>query len=498
MAKCGSFISAGLFLVMKHIFTDICVLGGGSGGLSVAAGAVQMGARVTLVEPGPMGGDCLNYGCVPSKALLAAAHHAQAMRDGSAFGVQSVEPTVDMAAVADHIADTIAAIAPHDSVERFESLGVKVIQAKGQFVAPRQVDAGEYRISAKYFVISTGSTAMIPPIAGLDKVDYFTNETLFANREFLPELLILGGGPIGMEMAQAYRRLGSKVTVIEMARCFAKDDPDCADIVQARLLAEGVDILENHRVVEVSQDAQGRIHVCADHDGKEKKISGSHLIVATGRRPVLDDLGLEEAGVAYNARGIVVDARLRTKNRRVFAIGDVIGGLQFTHAAGYHAGIVIRNILFKLPAKADHSAMPWVTYTDPELAHVGETAQAAQARLGVDAVVVTESAFSGNDRAIAERRAEGKIKVVTDRRGVLLGVSIVGAGAGELIMPWQAIIGKKKKISSMAATIAAYPTRSEISKRVAGQYFTPKLFSARVRKIVRLLLKLSYSSPPVK
>ena len=475
---------------MKHISGDICVLGGGSGGLSVAAGAVQMGARVVLIEPGPMGGDCLNYGCVPSKALLAAAHHAQTMREGSAFGIESVEPVVDMAAVADHIAQTIAAIAPHDSIERFESLGVTVIQAKGRFIAPDRVEAGEYHVQAKYFVLATGSTAMIPPIAGLETVPYFTNETLFANRAFLPEVLILGGGPIGMEMAQAYQRLGSKVTVIEMFRCFAKDDADCAAIVQARLAQEGVDIREYHRVVDVAQDVKGQIQLTADHDGKEVKFSGTHLIVATGRKPVLEGLGLEEAGIAYDTRGITVNVKLRTTNRRVFAIGDVIGGLQFTHAAGYHAGIVIRNILFRLPAKASHRALPWVTYTDPELAHVGETAQAARARLGEAGVTVTEFGFSGNDRAIAEKRTEGKIKVVTSRRGVVLGVSIVGVHAGELILPWQTIIGKKQKISTMAAAIAAYPTRSEVSKRAAGQYFTPKLFSSRVQKVVRLLLKL--------
>ncbi len=490
MAKCTFVVTAGLFLGMKTISTDICVLGGGSGGLSVAAGAVQMGARVVLVEPGPMGGDCLNYGCVPSKALLAAGHHAAVMRNAGAFGIQSVEPSVDMAAVADHIAEAIAAIAPHDSVERFESLGVTVIQAKGQFIAPRQVEAGAYRISAKYFVIATGSTAMIPPIAGLDTVPYFTNETIFANREFLPELLILGGGPIGMEMAQAYRRLGSKVTVLEMFQCFAKDDPDCAAIVKAKLSEEGVDIRENHRVTHVAQQSTGGVQVTAEHDGEQVMFSASHLIVATGRKPVLDGLGLEAAGIAYDSKGISVDARLRTTDRRIFAIGDVIGGLQFTHTAGYHAGIVIRNMLFKLPAKVDHRAMPWVTYTDPELAHVGESAHTAQARLGEAAVMVTEFPFSGNDRAIAERQTEGKIKVVSDRRGSVLGVDIVGAHAGELILPWQALIGKKQKISAMAATIAAYPTRSEISKRVAGQYFTPKLFSERVKKIVRLLLKL--------
>lgn len=471
--------------------TDICIIGGGSGGLSVAAGAAQMGARVVLVEPGPMGGDCLNFGCVPSKALLAAAHRAHDMRHADIFGIESVAPKIDMSKVADHIQGVIDTIAPHDSVERFEGLGVRVVIERGKFLSAHQVRVGDEVISAKYFVIATGSTAMIPPIPGLDTVPYLTNETIFQVREPVKELIVLGGGPIGMEMAQAYSRLGAKVTVIEMMQCLAKDDFQCAAVVKQQFADEGITLLEGHRVMEVSQEAR-RIVLRVDNEGKSLEVSGTHLLVAAGRQAVIDDLGLEEAEIEFTARGIKVDQRLRTNHRHIFAIGDVIGGYQFTHTAGYHAGIVVMNMLFRLPAKARHDKMPWVTYTDPELAHVGETAETARKRLGEDEVIVTEMPFTGNDRAIAERETTGMIRMISDRRQRLLGVDIVGAHAGEMILLWQDKIGKKRQISKIMTSIAPYPTRAELSKRVAGKLYTPKLFSERTQKVVRFLLKLPF------
>lgn len=473
------------------IKADICILGGGSGGLSVAAGAAQMGAKVVLIEPGPMGGDCLNYGCVPSKALLAAAHRAHDMRHAEAFGIKNVVPEVDMAAVADHIAQVIATIAPHDSVERFEGLGVQVVQERGTFISAHKVKAGDQEITAKYFVIATGSSAMIPPIEGLENISYFTNETIFSQREAIPELLVMGGGPIGMELAQAHHRLGSKVTVIEMMQCLAKDDQACAEVVKKQFADEGIRLFEQHRVSHVRQD-NDLIVLRLEHQGEENDISGTHLLVAAGRRAVVDGLGLEAAGIQYSARGIQVDTRLRTNRKHIFAIGDVTGGYQFTHTAGYHAGIVVMNCLFRLPAKARHHHMPWVTYTDPELAHVGETAEAARTRLGNDAVTVTEVPFANNDRAIAERQTLGMIRIVSDQKQRLLGVDIVGTHAGEMILLWQDKIGKKRQISKVMTSIAPYPTRSELSKRVAGKLYTPKLFSTKVQKIVRFLLKLPF------
>lgn len=468
----------------KVIKTDICVIGAGSGGLSVAAGASQMGASTVLIERAHMGGDCLNTGCVPSKALLAAAKAAYRITDGEKFGVNAKKPKVDFAAVNAHVQGVIAAIAPNDSVERFEGLGVTVIKADAKFKDRRTVIAGDTEIIARRIVIATGSRAAVPPIPGLETTPYFTNETLFSNTVLPDHLIIIGGGPIGMEMAQAHRRLGSRVSVIEGMRVLGKDDPELSAVVVDSLVREGVEFHEQSKVISVS-GGDGKVMVIIEKDGFSKKISGTHLLVAAGRSANVDGLDLEKAGVEYSRRGIQVDERLRTTNKKIFAIGDVAGGLQFTHVAGYHAGIVIRNILFRLPAKADHTCVPWVTYTDPELAHVGETETEARERHMK--INVLRWHFGENDRAQAERETEGVIKLVTDLHGRILGVTIVGPHAGELILPWVLAKSQGLKVSAMAGLIAPYPTLSEVSKRVAGAYYTPTLFSPRTRMVVRFL-----------
>jgi len=473
---------------MSELITaDICVIGAGSGGLSVAAGASQMGARVVLIEKGEMGGDCLNFGCVPSKSLLAAGHAAHTMRDPSRFGIAAVDPSVDFGRVRSHVQGVIAAIAPNDSVERFESLGVRVLCETARFTSSKELVAGDHRVRAKRFVIATGSSPMVPPIPGLDTVPYFTNETIFANGERPAHLLVIGGGPIGMELAQAHRRLGAEVTVIEMARLLGKDDPELADIVIEQIRAEGV-ALHGGTKVTGAEPAPAGVAVLGERDGQPVRFEGSHLLVAVGRSANVAGLGLEEAGVDYSPRGIAVDAGLRTSNRKVFAIGDVAGPYQFTHMAGYHAGIVIRRALFRLPAKVDYRAVPWVTYTDPELAQVGATEAEAREKHGEARVL--HWPYAENDRAQAEHRTEGMIKVVTDKRGRVLGASIAGAHAGELLLPWCLMVEQRMKIGAMASVIAPYPTLSEVSKRAAGSYYTPSLFSDRTRKIVKLLLKL--------
>ncbi|MEP4380100.1 MAG: FAD-dependent oxidoreductase [Alphaproteobacteria bacterium] len=468
---------------------DLCVIGAGSGGLSVAAGAVQMGASVALFERGRMGGDCLNYGCVPSKALLAAGHAAAHYGHTSQFGVNGTGAEVDFAAVNDHVNGVIAGIAPHDSVERFEDLGVEVFQEGAKFSGPREViGEGGTRVRARRFVVATGSSPAVPPIPGLDQVSYLTNETVFELRERPRHLIVIGGGPIGLEMAQAHRQLGSKVTVLEAFQVMGPDDRDLVAVVRARLTAEGIDIHEDTKVVEVKAAGDGVTVVCEHGDGKFD-VEGSHLLVAVGRAPNLASLDLEAAGVKHDRRGIDVDARLRTSNKRVFAIGDVAGRYQFTHIAGYHAGIVIRNALFRMPAKVNYDAVPWVTYTDPELANVGLTETAARELHGDDVRIVT-AAFEENDRARTERRTDGMVKAVVGRKGRILGAGIVGSHAGELIQPWILAISQKLKIGAMAQMIAPYPTLGEINKRAAGSYYTPSLFSDRTRKIVRLLAKL--------
>ncbi len=469
------------------IKADIAIIGAGSSGLSVAAGAAQMGAKVVLIEKGKMGGDCLNYGCVPSKAMIAAGEAAEMVRTSGKFGVNGHEPAIDFAKVNAHVHDVIAGIAPHDSVERFESLGVQVIQAAGRFISKNEIEAGDYVVKARRFVVSTGSSAFVPPIPGLDQVPYLTNETVFNLTDRPAHLIIVGGGPIGIEMAQAHRRLGAKVTVIEGLSIMGNDDPEAVEVVRQRLIAEGIDIREQAKVESVIPEGNG-VSVLVSHEGKSERVDGSHLLLAVGRRANVANLGLEEADIDYSPRGIEVDKRLRTSNKRVFAIGDVAGSYQFTHVAGYHAGIVIRNAMFNLPSKVDVKAVPWVTYTDPELAHVG-LSEAAAKEQGLEFKAVSFG-FDGNDRARAERATEGFIKAVIGKKGKILGATIVGRHAGELILPWVLAVQKGLKASDMAGIIAPYPTLGEVSKRVAGAYYTPALFSDRTKSVVGLMQHL--------
>ncbi|MBI5162927.1 MAG: FAD-dependent oxidoreductase [Magnetospirillum sp.] len=470
------------------ITADLCVLGAGSAGLSVAAGAAQMGARSVLIEAHKMGGDCLNTGCVPSKSLLAAAKAAFALRSAAAFGVGECEPAVDFRAVHAHVHSTIAAIAPHDSEERFRALGCTVIRERASFLDERTVAAGTTRIRARRFVVATGSRPAVPPVPGMDGVPILTNETIFDLADLPRHLLIIGGGPIGCEMAQAFRRLGAAVTLIHRRHILPKDDPDAATVVRTSLVGDGVTVIEGARTVGAASGAGG-IGLTLEKEGRQWLVTGSHLLVAAGRQPNVDGLGLEAAGVRFGPQGIETDPRLRTTNPRIFAAGDVAGGPQFTHIAGYHASIIIRNALFRLPAKVDYRSLPWVTYTDPELAQVGLTEAEARARHG-DGIRVLTASFADNDRARAERHSEGFAKAITDKRGRILGATIVGPQAGELIQTWGLAISGGLKIGAIAGMIASYPTLGEISKRVAGSFYTPTLFSPRTRWLVRLLGRL--------
>lgn len=466
---------------MERIETDICVIGAGSGGLSVAAGAVQMGARVVLIEAGEMGGDCLNSGCVPSKALIAAAKAAEAQRHGFR-GVAPITPQIDFGAVKDHVAAVIAQIAPVDSQERFEDLGCTVIRAFARFTGPREVQAGDTTIRARRFVIATGSRPFVPPIQGVDTVPYLTNETIFDLRDRPDHLVIIGGGPIGIEMAQAHRRLGCEVTVIEGAKVLGRDDPELAAVVVAALTSEGIRLIEGQPVVRLAGQP-GAVEVTL---GDGTQVRGTHLLMAVGRKVALDGMNLEAAGIAFTPKGVTVDARLRSSNRRVYAVGDAAGGLQFTHVAGWHAGIVIRQIVLGLPAKADPRAIPRVTYTDPELAQVGLTEAEARAAHG-EAVTIARAEFAHNDRAQAEGKAKGLIKVMVVK-GRPVGASIVGPQAGELIGLWALAISARLKLSAVAGMIAPYPTLGEVSKRAAGAYFGPKLFqNSALKGLVRLV-----------
>ena len=464
---------------------DLCIVGGGSGGLVVAAGAVQLGLDVVLVERSEMGGDCLNHGCIPSKALIAAGKAAQAHRSGAAFGVMPVEPQVDFAKVMDHVAGVIAAIGPNDSVARFEKLGVRVIKEEARFTGPHEMQAGPYRIRARRIVLATGSRPATPPIPGLADVPYLDNESIFTNRVCPPHLLIIGGGAIGLEMAQSHRRLGAQVTVIEGHKCLVHDDQELVAMVARRLRSEGVVLHEAAKIVRVERAGAG---VAVVLEGGER-LEGSHLLVAAGRKPNVEHLDLDKAGIAFTPHGITVDEGLRTSNRGVWAIGDCNGRYAFTHMAGYEASLFIRGALFRAPARMNHGLVPWAIFTDPELAQVGLTEAKARETHG-DAIKVLRWTFAENDRAQTERETDGMIKVITDTRGHVLGATMVGPHAGDLIQLWCLVISARLKISTVASFVPPYPTLGEVSKRAAGSYYTETLFGPRTRALVKFLLRL--------
>ena len=464
---------------------DICVIGAGAGGLSVAAAAAAFGVSVVLVEKGRLGGECLYTGCVPSKALIAAAKRARGIAEAEAFGVSAGPVSIDFGKVHQHVQDVIAAIAPNDSKERFTGLGVRVIEAAARFKDRDTVVTGDgTEIAARRFVIATGSSPSLPDIAGLKSVPYLTNETVFDLATRPEHLIVIGAGPIGLELAQAFRRLGAAVTVLEVAAPLSREDAECAVVVLDALTREGVDIRSHADIVRV-EGAGAKLSVVIRAGAGERTITGSHLLVATGRTANTGGLGLEQAGIACDRRGILVDKRLKTTNKRVYAIGDVAGHGQFTHLANYQAGLVIRNALFRLPAVMNEDIVPRVTFTDPELAQVGLTEDEAKGR--GRPIRVLRWPYHENDRAQAECATVGHIKVVTDRRGRILGASIVGAGAGELIATWALLTTKRSNIRTLLGVIIPYPTLAEIGKRASMTYFTRGLTSVWVRRIIALL-----------
>ena len=470
------------------IQTDMCVIGAGSGGLSIAVGAVQMGAKVVLIEAHKMGGECLNTGCVPSKALLAAASHAHQIRQGENFGIVSSEPSINFQKVNAYVHSVIKTIAPHDSIDRMESLGIQVIRGTARFLNKTQVVVGDHCIQAKRFVIATGSSPCIPPVSGLDRVPYFTNETLFTNDQKLDHLMILGGGPIGVEMAQAHRRLGCQVSLFQRSRLLPQDDPEAVEVLRQSLLQEGVVLHEGAQVGKITQSSSN-LEICVHYEkaGEFHSIKGSHLLVAAGRKPNLQNLDLEKAEVAFTPKGIQVNPTLRTTNKKIYALGDVTGGPLFTHWAGYQAGIILKNSLFGLPGHLNLKALPWVTYTDPELAQVGLNQISAER----DQIKhrVLKMNFSDNDRAQAEGNPQGFVKALVSYGGKVLGATIVGSKAGELIAPWALAVSKGLSIGDLATCVLPYPTRSELSKKVAGSFYTPKIFGKTSQRVVQFLMR---------
>ena len=465
---------------------DLVVIGAGAAGLSITAVAAQLGVSVALIERNVMGGDCLNTGCVPSKALLAASRAVRNIRDAGRFGVITAEPRVDWDRLRNHVHDVIATIAPADSEARFHALGATVLRGEARFVDPATISVDGRAVTARRFIIAAGSRATVPPIQGLDRTPYWTNESLFDLSEKPDHLLILGGGPIGLEMADAFCGLGCAVTVVESGRIAARDDPELVNGLRLALSRRGVVFREG---VTVTGIAPGPVLSLADGG----RIEGSHLLVAVGRTPSLVALNLPAGNVQAGPGGIITDPGLRSlTNKRVYAAGDIadpagIGPRAFTHVGSYHAGILIRRVLFRLPAKVDYAALPRVTYTDPELAQTGSTEE--EAKMAGLKPQILRWPLADNDRAVAERDTSGLAKLVVSGNRVI-GAGILAPNAGEMISQWTLAIAQRTKLSVLAGLIVPYPTRSEAAKRAAGSRFVTTLFSPRTKALVHLLSRL--------
>ena len=469
------------------ISADIAVIGAGSGGLSVAAGAAMLGLKVVMFEKGKMGGDCLNYGCVPSKALITVARHAQMQRELDRFGLSSSEPNVDWNAVRAHVDGAIAAIEPNDSVERFEGLGVQVIQEAAKFKNKSIVESANYEVKARRIVVATGSRAVAPPISGLNEVPFLTNEEIFSLPVFPSRLIVLGGGPIGVELGQAFQRLGSKVTIVERAVILERADEEHAEIVRTKLRDEGVVLQEDANVLSASTTPDGGVKLeITNHAGARVDLEGSHLLVAAGRAPVLEGLGLDAGGVTHDKRGIKVRENLRSiSNSRVWAVGDAAGRGQFTHLAGWHASVFVRNALFKSRSRANDLPLPAVTYCEPEMAQIGLSEAQARMKFG-DKVSVSSFEFEENDRAIAEGDTVGGAKLVI-HKGKVIGASVLGAGAGDIVQVAGIAMSNGLKASAFTNFISPYPTRAEVIKRAASAHFQPLVFGTAAKRLVGVL-----------
>ncbi|MFC1883947.1 dihydrolipoyl dehydrogenase family protein [Thermodesulfobacteriota bacterium] len=470
---------------------DIGIVGGGAAGLTVASGAAQLGAKTLLVEKEKeLGGDCLHFGCVPSKTLIKTAHVYHLMKHSNDFGLPSADiPPVDYKEIVKRIQSVISKIQKHDSEERFCSLGAKVEFGQVEFLDEHTVSLNGKKLSAKAWVISTGSSPAIPSIKGLEGTPYITNKEIFYMDRLPQSMIILGAGPIALEMAQSFSRLGTKVSVIQRSgHILSKEDKDLADAVLSIVESEGVEFYLNSSVDEIKENGAKKEVSLLSKSGEKTVLNADTILVAMGRSPNIKGLGLEKIGVEVADRGIKVDDRLRTSHKHIYAAGDVIGGYQFTHAAGYEGGVVVSNAIFHLPRKVDYTFLPWCTYTDPELASIGMNEKRAKSA-GIDCSVWTEE-FVNNDRSLTEGGRAGKIKMILDEKEKPIGVQILGFKAGEILGEWVSFFNGKVKLSTLASAIHPYPTLGEINKKVAGNYFSPKIFSNKVKKGLKFFFHL--------
>lgn len=470
---------------------DIGVIGGGAAGLTVTSAAVQLGAKTLLVEKEKkLGGDCLHFGCVPSKTLIKTAHVYHMMKNAKQFGLPQVDlPPVDFKQVSKRIKSVIDIIQKHDSEERFCSLGARVEFGEPKFSDEHAIRLNGKSYSAKNWVIATGSSPVTPPINGLDNTHFITNKEIFYLDHLPRSMIVLGGGPIGIEMAQAFCRLGTKVFVVNRGnQILGKEDRDMADEVMKIMRSEGV-VFHLEASIKATKDLGSEKEVLiTDNQGETVSLRAETILVALGRAANTGSMGLADIGLEIDQRGLKVDSRLRTNHKHIYAAGDVNGGFQFTHAAGYEGGIVVSNAIFHLPRKTDYTLLPWCTYTDPELASIGMNEKAAQAA-GIDYAVWSEN-FKDNDRSLAEGDKTGKIKMILDEKEKPIGVQILGPHAGDLMGEWVAVLNGKVKLSTLASAVHPYPTIAEINKRVAGTFFAPKIFSDKIKKGLKFFFNL--------
>ncbi|MGA1869901.1 MAG: dihydrolipoyl dehydrogenase family protein [bacterium] len=470
---------------------DIGIVGGGAAGLTIASGAAQLGAKTLLIEKEEnLGGDCLHYGCVPSKTLIRTAYVYHTMKNAKLFGLPQVDlPPVDFHEVSKRIRSVIKIIQKHDSPERFCALGVRVLFGDAQFKDEHTLALNGKAYCAKQWTIATGSSPFIPPIKGLHDTVFLTNKEIFYLERLPKSMNIIGGGPIGIELAQAFHRLGCKVSVIDLAdQILNQEDKDMADQVMNILNAEGIDFYLGASVLEVNRKGEEKEILIQPKEGKARTLQSEEILVAVGRSPNIHGLGLEHIGLLFDRKGIKVDSRLRTNHPHIYAAGDINGAFPFTHVAGYEGGIVLSNAIFHLPRKVNYRYVPWCTYTDPELAHIGMNEKTAQAA-GIQYSLWQEE-FKNNDRSIAEGETKGLVKMLLDEKEKPVGIQILGPHAGELMSEWVACMNGKVSLPTLAAAIHPYPTLGEINKRIAGNFLSTKIFSDKIKKGLKFFFNL--------
>ncbi len=470
----------------KLLTPDFCVIGAGPGGLAAAAKAASYGMSVVLIERARMGGQNLYTGSVPSKALLAAAKRVHDIRNAWSFGVKAGDLSINHRTVIEHVQAVVEAMTPEVSAERYNGLGVDVIKAGARFLDHATVAAGDYDIKARRFIVATGSAPLVPPIPGLDRVPYFTNETIFSHIHRIPHLIVMGGGSVGLELAQAHRRLGSDVTVVSAGPALPRDDAELRGHVLKCLREEGIRVLENARIERI-EPFGSNVQAVFAMLGKSYSVEGSHVLLAMGRAPNVEGLNLDAAGIKYNERGILVSGGLHTTNKKVYAIGDVTGEVEFAHAAEHQASAAVKHALFRVPVDAGHETMPWVTFTDPEIGHVGLTEEAARARYSK--LTILRWPYSENVRAHAERQTGGFLKVIASRRGKILGAGIAGAQAGEIVQMWSLAMQNGISLSAMSSIVSPFPTLAGMNQKAAESHFLPRAQNPLLRRIIGLLAK---------